>query len=104
MTVWRGIWAALAAVALAFAAFGPETGLWPPARMEVPFAAWIGAAMGWLTDSAALGPVSFRDVTRAFAAVIEAPYDLARILLVDGILDGKGGGPRRLSRRCPGWP
>ena len=90
MTVWRAIWAALAAVALAFAAFGPETGLWPPARMEVPFAAWIGATMGWLTDSAALGPVSFRDVTRAFAAVIEAPYDLARILLVDGILDGKG--------------
>lgn len=90
MTLWRVIWAVLAAMALGFAAFGPEIGLWPPPALEVPLAGWITAAMGWLTDSAALGPVTFKDLTRAFAALIEAPYDLARILLVEGILDGKG--------------
>lgn len=90
MTLWRGIWAAVALLALGFAVVGPETGLWPPQAMQVPFAGWITAGMAWLTDSAALGPVSFKDMTRAFAALIEAPYDLARILLVEGITDGKG--------------
>ncbi len=104
MTAWRAIWAALAAAALAFAAFGPQTGLWPPEAMHLPMAGWISAAMAWLTDQAALGPVTFKDITRTIAAVIEAPYDLARILLVDGITTARAGGPRRSSRRCPGWP
>jgi glycine betaine/proline transport system permease protein len=90
MKLWRAIWAALALVALGFAIFGPATGLWPPQAMHLPLAGPISAAMAWLTDQAALGPVTFKQVTRGIAAVIEAPYDLARILLVDGILDGKG--------------
>ena len=90
MKLWRAIWAALALVALGFAIFGPATGLWPPQAMHLPLAGPISAAMAWLTDQAALGPVTFKQVTRGIAAVIEAPYDLARVLLVDGILDGKG--------------
>jgi glycine betaine/proline transport system permease protein len=58
--------------------------------MHLPLAGPISAAMAWLTDQASLGPVTFKQVTRGIAAVIEGPYDLARVLLVDGILDGKG--------------
>ena len=92
MTLWRGIWAALAALALTLALFVtvPEGWLWPPQAVQLPFAGWLTAGMKWLTESAAIGPVSVKDLTRGFAAVIEAPYEVARILLVDGITEGKG--------------
>lgn len=92
MTLWRGIWAALALLALGLAVFAtvPAGWLWPPATVQVPFASWLTAGMKWLTESAAIGPVSVKDLTRGFATLIEAPYDLARVLLVDGITEGKG--------------
>ncbi len=90
MTGWRLLWAALAVAALLMAVLLPEAALWPPAEMQLPTAGWISAAMLWLTDHAAIGPVTFRSLTRGFAALVEAPYDAARILLVDGITDGKG--------------
>jgi glycine betaine/proline transport system permease protein len=92
MTLWRGIWAALALLALGLAIFAtlPAGWLWPPEAVHVPTAAWLTAGMKWLTESAAIGPVSVKDLTRGFATVIEAPYDLARVLLVDGITEGKG--------------
>lgn len=92
MKPWLVIWAALAAVALVLA-LGvkvPEGWLWPPQAMHLPMARWISAGMAWLTDTAAIGPVTFKDVTRGIAAVIEAPYDAARVLLVDGITEGRG--------------
>ncbi|MGA0542002.1 ABC transporter permease [Neotabrizicola sp. VNH66] len=63
---------------------------WPPQAMVLPMADRISAAMKWLTDSAALGPVSFRDLTRGFAAMVEAPYNAVRVLLVEGITQGRG--------------
>lgn len=90
MTVWRGIWAAVALVALGYALFAGAAPIWPPEAMQLPMARWISAAMAWLTDQATLGPITFKDLTRSIAALIEAPYDAARILLVDGITDGKG--------------
>lgn len=92
MTLWRGIWAALALLALGLATVAtlPQAWLWPPAEVQLPVAGWLTAAVKWLTDSAAIGPVTFKDLTRGFSAVIEAPYDLARVLLVDGITEGKG--------------
>jgi glycine betaine/proline transport system permease protein len=68
----------------------PSGFLWPPQGMQLPMAGWITAAMTWLTDSAHLGPVSFKDLTRGFAALIEAPYDAVRLLLVEGITEGRG--------------
>jgi glycine betaine/proline transport system permease protein len=90
--MWRGIWAVLAAATLAVTALVtvPANLHWPPQILHVPFAGWLSAAMKWLTESAALGPVSVKGVTRAFAAVIEAPYDLVKVLLVDGITEGRG--------------
>ena len=102
MTPWRGIWAVLAVAALVLALLLPEGWMWPPKAMQLPMARWIGAGMKWLTDSAAIGPVGFKDLTRGFAAVVEAPYEAARVLLVDGITEGKG---RRAATIVPplGW-
>lgn len=83
----------LLALALLLAGLAPRmpTGLlWPPQALHLPMAGWISAAMNGLTDSAHLGPVTFKDVTRAFAALIEAPYNAVRILLVEGITEGRG--------------
>ncbi len=90
MTLWRLIWAAVAVVALALALMLPEGWMWPAKEMQLPLAGWISSGMKWLTDSAAIGPVSFKDVTRGFAALVEAPYNAVRILLVDGITEGRG--------------
>ncbi|WP_240904358.1 proline/glycine betaine ABC transporter permease [Rhodobacter sp. SGA-6-6] len=90
MMLWRGIWALLAVAALVLAVLLPEGWMWPAKEMQLPMARWISAGMKWLTDSAAIGPVSFKDLTRGFAAVVEAPYEAARVLLVDGITEGKG--------------
>jgi glycine betaine/proline transport system permease protein len=92
MTLWRGIWAALGLIALGLTILAtvPAGWLWPPQGMQLPFAGWLTAGMKWLTDSAAIGPVTVKDVTRAFATVIEAPYNLVKVLLVEGITEGKG--------------
>jgi glycine betaine/proline transport system permease protein len=58
--------------------------------MHMPFAAGLTDAMKWLTETAAIGPVSVKDVTRGFAWLIELPYEAVKILLVDGITEGKG--------------
>lgn len=90
MTLWRIIWAGIAALALALALLLPEGWMWPPAEMQLPLAGKITSFMKWLTDSAALGPVSFKEVTRGIAALVEAPYEAVRVLLVDGITEGRG--------------
>lgn len=92
MTLWRGIWGGLALAALGLAVFASLPGgwLWPPQEMQVPFAGWLTAAMKWLTDSAAIGPVTVKDLTRGFATLVEAPYEVIKVLLVDGITEGKG--------------
>jgi glycine betaine/proline transport system permease protein len=92
MTLWRGIWAGLFLLALALAILAtiPAGWLWPPAAMKLPFATWLSAGMKWLTESAAIGPVSVKDLTRGFATLIDAPYELVKTLLVDGITEGKG--------------
>jgi glycine betaine/proline transport system permease protein len=58
--------------------------------MHMPFSAGLTAAMKWLTETAAIDPVSVKDVTRGFAWLIELPYEAVKILLVDGITEGKG--------------
>jgi glycine betaine/proline transport system permease protein len=92
MTLWRGIWAvlALAALALALAVTVPAGWLWPPETMHLPLAGWLTAGTKWLTDTAAIGPVTVKGLTRGFAALIEAPYTVVKVLLVDGITEGRG--------------
>jgi glycine betaine/proline transport system permease protein len=61
-----------------------------PRSWQIPFAAWLRAGMSWLTDSAAIGPLAFRDLTRGLAWLMEWPLWLARSLLVTGIETGEG--------------
>lgn len=62
---------------------------WPKAWM-LPAARWIGGAVTWLTNEAAIGPVAFSDLTRTFAAVVDVPYQLALSLLSTGVMSGGG--------------
>jgi len=61
-----------------------------PAQYQLPLEDGISAALAWLMEEAAIGPISFRDVTRAISALIEAPYDLVRAAIADGFLRGQG--------------
>ena len=61
-----------------------------PRAWVVPFDKAISAAMTWLVEDAAIGPISFRDVTRLLSTIVEAPYGVVRQLLVDGFFQGQG--------------
>ncbi|SLN75506.1 ABC transporter permease [Ruegeria meonggei] len=61
-----------------------------PSAWVIPFKSYISSAMTWLIEDAALGPVSFTDVTRAIAWLIEQPYNLVLTLLADGFVRGQG--------------
>ena len=51
---------------------------------------WITAFLDWLVDRAHFVLFTFRDVTRAIAALIEAPYQVLRNLLIEGFQSGLG--------------
>ncbi|WP_424830527.1 ABC transporter permease [Ruegeria sp.] len=61
-----------------------------PSAWVIPFKTYISWAMTWLIEDAAIGPVSFTDVTRAIAWLIEQPYNLVLALLADGFVSGQG--------------
>ncbi|MFY2823873.1 ABC transporter permease [Ruegeria sp. MALMAid1280] len=61
-----------------------------PSAWVIPFKTYISSAMTWLIEDAAIGPVSFTDVTRTIAWLIEQPYDFVLALLADGFVKGQG--------------
>ena len=61
-----------------------------PSAWVIPFKSYISLAMSWLIEDAAVGPVSFTDITRAIAWLIEQPYNLVLALLADGFVSGQG--------------
>lgn len=61
-----------------------------PRKWHLPVDEWLSTAMTWLVENAHFGLFSFRDLTRFIAALIEAPYDLMRNLLIDGFARGQG--------------
>ncbi|WP_298850242.1 proline/glycine betaine ABC transporter permease [uncultured Ruegeria sp.] len=61
-----------------------------PSAWVIPFKAYISSAMAWLIEDAAVGPVSFTDITRAIAWLIEQPYNLVLALLAHGFVSGQG--------------
>lgn len=93
---WAGrlLWLALLLVTIGFSHLprGTLDGLWEevPRALELPFASWISAAMDWLVSDARLGPVSFRDLTRAIAALLALPLDAATSLFATGLMSGEG--------------
>lgn len=61
-----------------------------PKKWQVPLEDWISDFLDWLVESANFVFFTFRDVTRAIAAVIEAPYQILRNLLIEGFETGYG--------------
>jgi glycine betaine/proline transport system permease protein len=61
-----------------------------PKKFELPLDKWISDAMSWLVEDATFGLFTFRDVTRFISALIEAPYDIVRSLLIEGFAVGQG--------------
>ena len=61
-----------------------------PAAWRLPMESQIQAALNWLMDEASFGLFTFREFTRGIAALIEAPYDFMRGLLIDGFQSGFG--------------
>ncbi len=88
------LWLAVLAVSLAFGFLprGTLDGLWAavPRAMQIPVAGWISAAMDWLVTDASFGAFTFRDLTRAIAAVLQIPLDIATSLLASGLVSGQG--------------
>jgi glycine betaine/proline transport system permease protein len=61
-----------------------------PPELQIPAARWIGRAMRWLTDEAGFGFITFTDVTRFLAALIDVPYRIVLNLLSKGLGSGEG--------------
>ncbi|MFT4729021.1 MAG: glycine betaine/proline transport system permease protein [Granulosicoccus sp.] len=61
-----------------------------PKKWELPLEDSISNFLDWLVESAGFFYFSFRDLTRAIAAVIEAPYQVLRNLLIEGFSTGYG--------------
>ncbi len=93
--VW--LWLGALAVSLVLARIGAGLADGPlgwamvvPEGLRIDMAAGLSRAMVWLTEEASFGLFTFRDLTRAVAAVIEAPYTAVRMVLVDGWTEGRG--------------
>ena len=68
-----------------------------PKQFELPLDAWVSRAMTWLVEEAHFGLFTFRELTRFISAMIEAPYDLVRSLLIDGFSTGLGQQAREIA-------
>ena len=84
-----GTWLWLAALGLTAMLWlwGRELVPWAfdyPRAWVPPVRSWISGAMKWLMNDATFGLFTFREMTRAFAEVINVPYQIALGLLSDG--------------------
>ncbi|MGQ0567098.1 MAG: ABC transporter permease [Gemmobacter sp.] len=87
--LWPGLF--LASLVLAFlAAHLPPALLLPPPSVQIDLAGATSAAMRWLVEDATFGLFTVKEATRAVAAAVEVPYNAARVLIVDGITEGRG--------------
>ena len=61
-----------------------------PAAWRLDMKSGISSFIQWLTEEAHLGPVSFSQLTRGIAWVIEQPYQLVLGFLSHGLVTGQG--------------
>jgi glycine betaine/proline transport system permease protein len=61
-----------------------------PKKWQLPLEDHISDFLDWLVEDASFHFFSFRDLTRAIAALIEAPYQVLRNLLIEGFSTGYG--------------
>ncbi|GGH37802.1 glycine betaine/proline transport system permease protein [Cribrihabitans marinus] len=91
---WLGLFAATWALsAYSFQIYKALDARWVirfPKGWQLPLERRISDFLDWLVDSASFYFFSFKDLTRAIAAVIEAPYQFLRNLLIEGFVSGQG--------------
>ena len=63
-----------------------------PQEWVVPFDRWLGSTLDWLFRRASLGPFMVKDVTRAFASVLNFPTLMLKGVLATGFDLRLGGG------------
>ncbi|MFC4667736.1 ABC transporter permease [Seohaeicola nanhaiensis] len=68
-----------------------------PKPWELPLEGAIKSFLDWLVEDANFGLFTFRDLTRAIAAVVELPYRVLRDLLIEGFHSGIGDSAVQLS-------
>ncbi|MEY8840156.1 ABC transporter permease [Cribrihabitans sp. XS_ASV171] len=61
-----------------------------PAAWQPDFEGAISGFMDWLLEEASLFGIQFREMTRAIAVMIEAPYNVVIGILVEGLVIGQG--------------
>jgi glycine betaine/proline transport system permease protein len=90
-TLAQGLWVAALVAIGAFWRWGQAAFPWAfeyPKALILPLRRWIGEAMKWLLNDAALGPVTFADITRFLASAINLPYQIVLGILSEGITLG----------------
>ncbi len=61
-----------------------------PKKWQLELDGAISGFLTWLVEDAGFYLFSFKDLTRAMAALIEAPYQFLRNLLIEGFSSGYG--------------
>ncbi len=69
-----------------------------PKEWSAPFVGWINAAVEFLRTEEFFGLLTFRDMTRAIANLIDYPLNFVEAILVGGFADSVP------FRACPGLP
>jgi glycine betaine/proline transport system permease protein len=68
----------------------PSVALDYPKAWIVPVSDWVGRNLTWLAREATIGSFKVADITRAMAAVAEAPMRVLNIMINTGVLAGTG--------------
>ena len=73
-----------------------------PKKWQLPLEDSISAFLNWLVETANFYFFTFRELTRAIAALLEAPYQFLRNLLIEGFTTGYGDSAVQLAPSL-GW-
>lgn len=103
--LWPAAFAVALAVALAFTLVPPGAvprwALKLPREWQLPLARHVSAFTDWLVTEASLGLVTFRELTRGLAWLLDWPLAAAGALLVHGLVAGQGAEAVRLAPPLP---
>lgn len=93
--------ALLAILAFAFQDSLPGWAHELPSSLQVGLDAGISKAMKWLIEQASFGLFTFKELTRAIAAALNVPLDIATSVLSTGLQQGRGSAAIQLAPPLP---
>ncbi|MEM7075441.1 MAG: ABC transporter permease subunit [Pseudomonadota bacterium] len=81
----------IAAIALVIVAlFGPAWLRVPPDWLIWPVSDWVGESLTWFAREAQIAGVTVQEITRAMAALVNAPIEWTVVALSEGVFTGRG--------------